>query len=71
MRKIGEIFVSQIEIRGNFLLLCIFCNSESIVEIVHWRHGASTGREGCNIMTDPNMHYRTIEDAADTEYPIP
>ena len=28
MRKIGEIFVPQIEIRGNFLLLCIFCNSD-------------------------------------------
>ena len=27
MRKIGEIFVPQIKIRGNLLLLCIFCHS--------------------------------------------
>ena len=27
MRKIGDIFVPQIKIRGHFLLMCIFCNS--------------------------------------------
>ena len=29
MRKIGEIFVPQIKIRGHLLLLCIFCSSDT------------------------------------------
>ena len=33
MRKIGDIFVPQIKIRGNFLLLCIFCNSGIYVKM--------------------------------------
>ena len=30
MRKIGDIYVPQIKIRENLLLLCIFCNSGGV-----------------------------------------
>ena len=43
MRKNGEIFVPQIKIRGNVLLLCIFCNSGlPLSSQINW---ACDGRE--------------------------